>query len=156
MRWTIADLIRRHAADRDREPALTFQHRTVTYGELHDRSSRVAQAFLSNGIGAQDRVGYIDKNSIAYFEVLFGLAKVNAVNVTVNWRLSPKEMAHIVNDAEAKLLFVGEEFLGHLEAMRDRLPSVKRVIVMSGPAVGADEAYEGWLASHDATDPGGS
>ncbi len=156
MHWTIADVIRRHAKDRSDQPALTFEDRRVTYGELHDRSNQVARALLAEGVGPQDRVAYVDKNSIEFFEVLFGLAKVNAVNVTVNWRLLPQEMAHIVNDAEAKVLFVGEEFREHLEAMRGTLTSVKRVIVMSGPAVGADEAYEGWLAPHDATDPGGS
>jgi long-chain acyl-CoA synthetase len=154
MRWTIADVIRRQAQDRGDQAALSFEDRTVTYGELADRSSRVAQALLAEGVGPQDRVAYIDKNSVEFFEVLFGLAKVNGVSVTVNWRLSPQEMAHIVNDAGAKLLFVGEEFCDHLGAMRDRLTSVKRVIVMGGVAVGADEAYDDWLAPHSATDPG--
>jgi long-chain acyl-CoA synthetase len=153
MRWTIADLIRRQAENRTEQPALTFDRHTVSYSELHDRSSRVAQALLAQGVGPQDRVAYIDKNSVEFFEVLFGVAKVNAVIVTVNWRLASQEMAQIVNDAEAKLLFVGEEFYDHLEAMREQLTSVKRVVVVSGTAVGADEAYEDWLAPHDATDP---
>jgi long-chain acyl-CoA synthetase len=153
MRWSIADVIRRQAENRGDQPALTFEDRTVTYRELNDRSNLVAQALLAEGIGPQDRVAYIDKNGVEFFEVLFGLAKVNAVNVTVNWRLSPQEMAHIINDSEAKLLFVGEEFFEHLQAMREKLISVKRVIVVGGVAVGADEAYDEWLAPHSATDP---
>jgi acyl-CoA synthetase (AMP-forming)/AMP-acid ligase II len=110
MRWTIADVIRRQAEERGDQPALTFADRTVTYGDLHDRSNRVAQALMAEGVGPHERVAYIDKNSVEFFEVLFGVAKMNAVNVAVNWRLSPPEMAHIVNDAEAKVLFVGDEF----------------------------------------------
>src|SRR5713101_5790841 len=121
MRWTIADVIRRQAESRGDQAALSFGDRVVTYGELEDRSSRVAQALLAEGVGAQDRVAYVDKNCVEFFEVLFGLAKVNAVNVMVNWRLSREEMAHVVNDSEAKLLFVGEEFFEHLEAMREKL-----------------------------------
>src|SRR5713101_5870526 len=109
MRWTMANLIRTQAEHRGDEPALTFEGRTVTYGDLNDRSNQVAQALLAEGIAPQDRVAYIDKNSVEFFEVLFGVAKVNAVNATVNWRLSPQEMAQIVNDAEAKLLFRSEE-----------------------------------------------
>src|SRR5713101_1206925 len=154
MRWTIADVIRRQAESRGDQPALSFEHRTVTYADLSDRSSQVAQALLAEGVGPQDRVAYIDKNSVEFFEVLFGLAKMNAVNVTVNWRLSPQEMAYVVNDSEAKVLFVGEEFLEHLQAMRENLISVKRIIVMGGVAVGSDEAYEDCLVPHSATDPG--
>ncbi len=154
MRWTMANLIRTQAEHRGDEPALTFEGRTVTYGDLNDRSNQVAQALLAEGIAPQDRVAYIDKNSVEFFEVLFGVAKVNAVNATVNWRLSPQEMAQIVNDAEAKLLFVGEEFRDHLEAMRATLTSVKRVVAIGGAALGADEAYEDWLAPYDGTDPG--
>jgi long-chain acyl-CoA synthetase len=154
MRWTIADVIRRQAEERGDQPALTFADRTVTYGDLHDRSNRVAQALMAEGVGPHERVAYIDKNSVEFFEVLFGVAKMNAVNVAVNWRLSPPEMAHIVNDAEAKVLFVGDEFRDHLQAMRERLTSVKRVVVVGSAPAGAGEAYEDWLAPRDATDPG--
>jgi acyl-CoA synthetase (AMP-forming)/AMP-acid ligase II len=152
--WTIADVIRGQAEKRRNQPAFTFEDRTVTYGDLDDRSNRVAQALLAEGVDPQDRVAYIDKNSVEFFEVLFGVAKINAVNVAVNWRLAPAEMAQIVNDAGAKLLFVGEEFSDHLGVMREILTSVKRVIVMDRREASADEAYEAWLAPHGATDPG--
>jgi long-chain acyl-CoA synthetase len=63
-------------------------------------------------------------------------------------------MAHIINDSEAKLLFVGDEFSSHLEEMRSQLTSVKRVVGVGSPPGGVDEAYEDWLAPHGAEDPG--
>ncbi len=46
---------------------------------------------------------------------LFGGAKVNAVNVAVNWRLAPSEMEHTINDADATVLFVGCDFRAQLD-----------------------------------------
>ena len=65
----------------------------------------------------QSRVAFLDKNGPEYFEVLLGGGKANVVNVAVNWRLTPAEMAYVINDAGARLLVVGRDFAGHLEAM---------------------------------------
>ena len=49
--------------------------------------------------------------------------------VPVNWRLAGPEIAFIVNDAEAEILFVGAEFLDAVAAIRDQLASVREVVV---------------------------
>jgi long-chain acyl-CoA synthetase len=144
---TIAKLARIHGAERADKPALTAGDRTLTFGELDARSNQVAQALQAEGIGPEDRVAYLDKNTIEYFELLLGGAKLNAVNVAVNWRLAPPEVAYIVNDAQAKVFVVGEDFVPVLEAIQSELTTVKKVIV-----VGRD--YEDWVSSQPATDPG--
>ena len=50
-------------------------------------------------------------------ELLLGGAKLNAVNVAVNWRLAPPEVSYIVNDAGAKVFVVGEAFVPVLDAI---------------------------------------
>ena len=72
---------------------ITYGQRTISYAEMDERSSRVARALAAEGVAAQDRVAFLDKNGPEYFEVLFGGGKINAVNVAVNWRLAPAEMA---------------------------------------------------------------
>lgn len=52
--------------------------------------------------------------------MLFDGAKVNAVKVAVNWRLTPVEMEHTINDAEVKALFVGGDFPGPARGDRER------------------------------------
>ena len=96
---------------------ITSGDRAMTWAEMDARSSRVAQGLLAAGLAAQDRVAFLDRNGFEYFEVLFGGGKVNVVNVAVNWRLAPAEMAYVITDAAARLLFVGPEFLAHLDAM---------------------------------------
>ena len=115
MDWRLADIIRTHARERGERPVLTFGGRTISYADLHARSSRAAQGLIAEGVAPQDRVAFLDKNGPEYFEVLFGGGMANAVNVAVNWRLAAPEMEYIIHDAEAMVLFVGPDFFPHLE-----------------------------------------
>src|SRR5437870_4995376 len=151
MDWSLAKIIRTHARARGDRPMITCGARTITWAEMDARSSRVAQGFRAAGLAAQDRVAFIDKNGPEYFEVLFGGGKANIVNVAVNWRLAPAEMAYIVNDAAARLLFVGPDFLPHLDEIEASLKTVEKIVVIGGHA--RHESYDAWAARHPADDP---
>ncbi len=146
---TIGELIRNHAAERPDKAAIIQNEYSRTYSELHNESSRVAQAMLAAGVGAQDRVAFLDKNVPEYFTMLFGAAKINAVTVAVNWRLAPPEMAYILNHSKIKVLFIGEEFLGHLAKME--LEGDPTIIVIGTSDQFA--TYDDWIANQPATDP---
>ena len=112
----------------------------------------MARALLAAGVGPQDHVAFIDMNGPEYFEVLFGCAKINAINVGVNWRLAPAEMAYTINDAEAKALFVGPDFQAAIGQVRQDLTGVRTVVNLG-------DEYEAWLGGADAdpeaqSDPG--
>src|SRR5262245_18706494 len=113
---TVADMIREHAAATPDAPAYLLGDRVVSFAELDERANRVAQGLRAAGVGAGDRVAILDKNSLEYFDLVFGAAKLNAVLVAVNWRLAPPEAAFIVNDAAAKVLVVGEDLVPLLDA----------------------------------------
>src|SRR3954453_12530091 len=135
----IAGVIRTHGAERADRVALHVDDRSITWGQLDRRTSQVAQALRAEGVGSQDHIALIDKNAPEYFEVLFGGAKINAITVAVNWRLAPPEMAYIINDAEAKVLFVGAEFVAHLDKFESELKTVRKIVIIgdeSGNAAG--------------------
>ena len=147
-----AAIVRTHGRERPDAPALEYDGRTVTFGELDERSSRLANALAAVGVEAQDRVAFLDKNGIEYFEVTFALGKLNAVNVAVNWRLAPAEIADIVNDAGARALIVGREFIPHIEKIEPELRTVTTIIAIGGHPRWLD--YEKFLAGGAVTDPG--
>ena len=149
---SLADIIRQHASERPDAPALDLDERSLTFGELDSRSSQVAHAAAELGVASQDHVAFIDKNGIEGYEVIFGLGKINAVNISVNWRLAPPEMAHIINDAEAKLLIVGPDFIDHVEQIEDQLDTVEQIIAIGGHDRWTD--YEAWLRDQPTGDPG--
>jgi long-chain acyl-CoA synthetase len=149
---SISDLARVHGANRRDHVALRAGDRVITYGDLDERTNRVGNALLAEGVEQQDRVAFLDKNGPEYFDVLIGGAKINAVDVAVNWRLAPPEVAYIVNDAQAKVLIVGEEFVPVLDAIEGDLTTVKKILVVGSHP--RHESFEDWIARHDATDPG--
>jgi long-chain acyl-CoA synthetase len=62
------------------------------------------------GVSRQERIAFLAKNCLEYFEISFAAAKFIAVVVAINWRLTPGEIGYIVNDADAKLLVGGPDF----------------------------------------------
>jgi long-chain acyl-CoA synthetase len=156
---SIADIIRTHGAERPDQVALEFEDRSVTFAELSERAKRVAQALAGVGVGEGDRVAFIDKNGVEWFEVTFGLALLGAVNVSVNWRLAPPEMAQIIDDARAEVVIVGPEFVDHVAKIEADLTRVHTIVAIAGPA-GPGEGHENWtdyedfLAAVEPVDPG--
>src|SRR5580765_1569595 len=149
---SLVDIIRTHGAARPDRPALQYEGRTITFGELDERSSRVANALRALGVGAQERIAFVEKNGPEFFEVTFGVAKLNAVGVAVNWRLAPTEMAYIIRDAQAKAVVVGPDFVPHIEKIEDDLAPGTTIVAIGGH--GRWAAYEEWLGAQPDTDPG--
>jgi long-chain acyl-CoA synthetase len=147
----IGDILRTHAGRIPDRTALVLGERRETWAQLHERASRVAAALAAAGVESQDRVAFLDKNSIEHFEVFYGAALLNAVCVDVNWRLAPPEVEYIVNDAQAKVLVVGPDFVPVLDAIADALTTVNAIVVIGGHEKHTD--YEAWVAAHEPADP---
>ncbi|MBM3556871.1 MAG: AMP-binding protein, partial [Alphaproteobacteria bacterium] len=123
---TIADVTRVHAAARPHQVAMVFKGRKTTYAELDLAASRVANALLDEGLAPQGRVAILDKNTDEFFEILYGAIKAGQVLVPVNWRLAPPEIAQIIDDAQAKILFVGPAYFDLIDKLRPALKTVAK------------------------------
>src|ERR1035437_7891616 len=106
----LAEVVRTHGRGRPDAPAITYGDQVIGWGRLDGRSNRVANALVALGVGEGDRIVYVGKNAPEYFELLFGAAKLGAVNVAINWRLKPAEVCFIADDTGATVLFVDQEF----------------------------------------------
>jgi long-chain acyl-CoA synthetase len=88
----------------------------LTYAQLANRAHRLAAAMLGLGLAPGDRVAVVDKNSVRYLEIYFACAHAGLVIVPVNFRLAPGEVAQILTDAGARLVFMGSDFADLVEA----------------------------------------
>jgi len=149
---TVAGIIRTHAKNLSGKVSLVQGDRVQTWQELYKRSSQVAQALKAAGVGSQDRVAFLDKNSIEHFEVFYGCALLNAVSVDINFRLAPPEVAFIVNDAQANVFIVGPDFVPVLDAIVGDLKFTKKIVVIGGHST--HESYDSWVSRHQPIDPG--
>lgn len=148
--FSLAEAARRNARATPDKPALVFEHCTLTYRQFDAQSSQAANALRAAGIDNQDRIAFIGKNIPEYFTLAYGAAKIGAVMVGVNWRLTPHEMDFIIDDAEVQILVVDAEYLDYLGKMR--LGRKPLIIAVNGD--GSYENYDDWIGSHPETDPG--
>lgn len=109
--FDIPALVARWARYRPDAPAFTDTVVTRSWREIDERTRLLAGALESRGVGPADRVGYLGRNGIEYYELQFALARLGAVMVPLNWRLTAEEIDYLVSDAEASVVVADEEFL---------------------------------------------
>src|SRR4051794_33395099 len=108
----LADIVRTHAKSRGSQIAFEFEGRQTNFTEFDHLTNRVANGLIALGVRRNERIAYLGKNSDIYFELLFGAVKAGMVMTPVNWRLAAPEIAFIVADCKAPVLFVGPECAG--------------------------------------------
>ncbi|GAA1245170.1 fatty acid--CoA ligase [Janibacter melonis] len=150
---TVADLLRRSSTAHPDRPAIVGEGRPVTYGELAERTDRLASGLVAHGLGSGDRVAYLARNATEFWELFFGATKAGAAIVPMNFRLAGEEIAGILADSEPAALLVEthlcelvpDDYAGH------------RLVFAQGDAElvvpPGWTAYEEWLAEQPAQDP---
>jgi long-chain acyl-CoA synthetase len=149
---TVGDITRHHAKIRPDRVAIHFEGQHTTYSDLDRRADRAANGLIAEGVRPQARIAYLSKNSPAFFDLWFGAAKADVVLVPVNFRLAPPEVAYVIDDAGAELLFVSADFYPLVEKVAHELKSIRRVVALDG---GHESwiGYAEWLAGQPDRDP---
>lgn len=158
-RYTVSGLIRHFARVRPEDEMLVLGDERRSWRAEYEVACRVSQAARRDGVGVGDRIAFLDRNGIAYFDFLFGGSFIGAVNVAVNWRLSPAEMAAIIDDSRAPVLAVHSDYLPALAEMPGGLPTVGRIVVIEGDEGSRCEdpravTFGAWIGGCPADDPG--
>lgn len=149
---SVADIPRLQARLRPDAEAIWFEGRTTTFAQLDAAASRCANALLAQGLKPGDRVGVLAKNTDDFFPLWLGCVKARVTLAPVNWRLAPPEVAFILKDAGAKMLFVGEDFGGVVDMIMTDLPDVHGLVQFE-PGHPRWPAFRDWIGAHPATDP---
>jgi fatty-acyl-CoA synthase len=121
-----------------------------TYRDLYRRVLRLASALQALGVKEGTKVGVIEWDSHRYLEMYFGIPGIGAILHTINPRLSLENVIYTVAHAEDEVLIYHEDFAPLVEQIRPRLPSIRKVILITdqgaGPDGRADGEYEQLLA----------
>lgn len=118
----------------------------LTYGEMEQRASHLAHALSGMGVSPGDRVAIFQTNCYQFVEMIYAIAKVGGITVTLNFRLVGEEAAYILNNSGAKILLLGDRYAGMIESIRNDTPSLKQCICIGKPQPGMVE-YEALLAA---------
>ncbi len=113
----IGDLLTRANEKFPDQIALETADRCVTYARLYALAQQAAKDFQARGVTARDRVIIYYENSIEFYVGYYAAWFLHAVVTPLNTFLHEKELAHIIKDAEPKLIFVMPEFVAKLEGL---------------------------------------
>lgn len=119
-----------HATTCPEAPALRFLGKTTSWGELHWRVQRLADALARRGVGDGDRVMILMLNNTEYIESVFAINTLGAIAVPVNFRLTPPEIAYQVSDSGATAIItdvVLAPLVGAVAGLTDALAT--RIVV---------------------------
>lgn len=105
-----------------------------TFVEMAARCRRLAKAIASLEVNFGERVATLAWNGYRHLELYYATSGSGAVLHTLNPRLHPDQLAWIVQDADDKVLFFDLSFLPQIEALADRLGSVRHLVVMTDRA----------------------
>lgn len=122
----------------------------TTYRELEARTNRLADALSHKGVRPGDRVAMLTLNSPQMMELYFAVAKLGAISVPVNARLSAREVAYVLNDSGAIVLFSSTALATTAAEAMAQSPSVRhhlQIAMAAERAAGVGADYEGVLES---------
>ncbi|KAA9156787.1 long-chain fatty acid--CoA ligase [Amycolatopsis acidicola] len=150
----INDLVRFWGRTRPEHPAIIFDGKTQTWGELDAVSDALARGLAERGVRKGDRVGILMKNRPEVAWTMLATVKLGAISVPLNFRLLGKELQPMLEDAAPKVVVAEAELTGLLEPAHEvldfgifatgdsDLPSFEQLLVHSGPSPAVELADE--------------
>jgi fatty-acyl-CoA synthase len=106
-----------------------------TYAELDVRAARLARVWRALGVRKGDRFALLADNRVEFVDAFFAAAKAGVILVPLGTRLTPRELAGILEDARPAGLLYGSEHAGTVKALTD--------LVLLGHWVALDEPLPG-------------
>ncbi|OBK95544.1 fatty-acid--CoA ligase FadD5 [Mycobacterium sp. 1165178.9] len=125
--------LERHALMQPKVTALRFLGKTLTWGDLRSRVAALADALSRRGVGFGDRVMILMLNRTEFVESVLAVNMLGAIAVPLNFRLTPAEIAFLVQDCEARVI-VTEPVLAPVAAGVRDIESSLSTIVVAGAA----------------------
>lgn len=99
----------------------THYRREITWHVMNEKANRFANLLLSRGIKKGDKVGILLMNCLEWLPIYFGILKIGALAVPLNFRYAPDEIEYCVKLADVDILVFGPEFIGRVEEIADNI-----------------------------------
>ncbi len=147
-----------NAARNPQATALSFGGRCLTYAQLNDAASRLANGLLSLGIGPGDRVATLLHNCPQFVVALFAAAKIGAIFVPINFRLAAREIGLTLDSCTPAVLLMGHGFTSLTASLADRPSWPRHTLEVDDrpPDQGGDGAADplaDWMGGFGHDDP---
>lgn len=108
--YSLYNIIQRNAIWFRDENCLILGDKKLTHGEFKDKVDKIACALKSRGLTKGDRLAILAQNCLEYIYLYGVAAKLGAIAVPINWRLTHEEVHYVISDTTPKFMFVSPDF----------------------------------------------
>lgn len=134
--------------------AIVFKDRRFTYQDLNERVNRLANGLGKLGVCKGDRVDALLFNSNELIETMFACAKIGAIFVPINYRLSVEEVEYIVRDSRPHHFFYDDHVRSLVDRLRERVPFINEFIHVGSNPHKDDISYDDLINKSNDNEPG--
>lgn len=142
MPWlNIGEIVNVNAKKYPDKLALKDTRKRLSFKDLNERTNRLANGILKSGIKKGDKVAILSNNCIEFMELFVAAAKGGFIVVPLNFRLHPDDINFIINNSDAKWLFVESRFYATTkkiweDAKELGFENIELVLIADNPAKG--------------------
>ena len=130
MKFDVRRLLTEHAGNFGQKPAIIFQDRAVSFSQLAETVFRLANGFLSAGVGKGDKVAVYLPSRPEYIYSYLALFSIGATVVPLDFMLKKDELQAILAHADASLLVAAPREDISLEAIRSHVSCLKDIVLL--------------------------
>lgn len=144
------------AAERGADEALIDERGAVSWTTFNERTNQLLSALRGLDLGAGDTVAVYAGNCREYYEIMMATIHTGIVWVPVNWHFSPEELAYVIADSQAKVLFAESPFLEQAAAAvgRGETPGLAHSVAIRAEVLPEGfQDYEALLESGSKEEP---
>lgn len=124
--FTIYDLIKRNSRLYSNREAWIFEQNRITFRKFQEQVDCLACGLSSIGLNKGDRIAVLSQNCFEFVLLYGAAAKLGAIMLPVNWRLTPPEVEYILSDAQPRFFFIGAEFESIAKDLSDKLSFIEK------------------------------
>jgi long-chain acyl-CoA synthetase len=147
--------VARTAALRPEAPALIDERGASTWKDLDRRTNQLVHALRGLGLGAGDVIAIYAGNCREYYEIMLAANHAGLIYVPVNWHFSAEELAYVIDNAGARVLFAEGQFepIAAAALARGETPGLEHAFTLRGSGSAPFTDYETLLAQASDAEP---
>lgn len=128
--WVLPRILKDQARELGKKPFLQFGYKNpISFHKTNQLANKIANGLISLGIEKQEKVAVYMPNSDDYVITWFGILKMGAVMVPINTAYVMDFLQYVIDNSDAKVLFIAEQYLDRMPPIADKIPQVKHIIV---------------------------
>jgi acyl-CoA synthetase (AMP-forming)/AMP-acid ligase II len=125
---TLPALLAHLVETRGDHPALVTRDETLTYGQLDERSAKMAKALLAAGAGKGERIGLIEPDGVLWVTAFLASLRIGALLTCISTLATPPALRHILKHSDCRFVIAARRFLSHDygQTLESALPGLAR------------------------------